>query len=177
MTEAFGYTLIAAAGAVYLHSRGLLELSASLLEAQVSLLQELPLVCVPLQHRLLDHLRGSAAAASLARIAAAAEDIEAYIHSTAAANLLSALGSLFLVWGRNDPAAVWAGGFLRESVGWDTAYFLISRLMLQQQVLVLQKQHITYQDIAQQEDRAQKGFMLTPEILEAIAVEACSNVG
>lgn len=129
----------------------------------------MPLACAPLRQRLLDHLRRPGVAVSLSQLAAAAEESEAYVHSSAAARLLAAIGAVLLLWGRADPGSIWAGGLLRKVVGCDRSYLLVSRLVLQQQEQQQQQRQ------TQEEEQGARG-LLPVEVWRAMAVEACSTV-
>ncbi|KAL8275157.1 hypothetical protein Esti_000907 [Eimeria stiedai] len=151
-------------GAAFLYRQGQLVHATALLQALILLLLEMIPADEALQERLLCHLRRSTAASSIAQLAAAAAEAETYVHSKAATEMLAAIGSLCHLWCRMEPSDIWSGGFLRRSIGCDVSYFLLTRLLLQQQ-----------QRMEQQHQLEGKPFTyLSPKMLEAIAVEACT---
>ncbi|OEH78740.1 hypothetical protein cyc_03857 [Cyclospora cayetanensis] len=154
--------------------------AAVVLEALSRLLRQLPGKCIPLKQQLLEHLRRSAAMDTLAHMASAAADTEAYIHSFAAVRLLAAIGDTILQWTSADPPALRAGGLLRQVVGSDPTYFLLSRLVLQQQ---LQRQHQgLHEEKSQQEcdklrqEHWEETGTLPFDVVESMAAEACSTL-
>ncbi|KAL8440800.1 hypothetical protein Emag_007723 [Eimeria magna] len=153
-------------GAAFLHRQGQLVHATALLEALSVLLLALTPASVALQHRLVCHLRRSTAAVSIAQLAAAAAEVEAYVQSKAATEMLAAIGSLCHQWCQMKASDIWSGGFLRRTVGCDMSYFLLTRLLLQQHHR-MQKQHHFEEEATE---------CLPLNVLRAIAVEACTAV-
>ncbi|KAL8445202.1 hypothetical protein Emed_005760 [Eimeria media] len=153
-------------GATFLHRQGQLLHATALLKALSVLLLELNPASEALQQRLVCHLRRSTAAVSIAQLAAAAAESEAYVHSKATTEMLAAIGSLCHQWCQMEPSNIWSGGFLRKAIGCDISYFLLARLLLQQNQR-MQTQH-------QLEGKTSASLPIN--FLRAIAVEACTAV-
>ncbi|KAL8433757.1 hypothetical protein ACSSS7_003654 [Eimeria intestinalis] len=151
-------------GAASLYRQGQLVHATALLEALNVLLLELIAAGETLQRRLLCHLRRSTAVSSVGQLAVSAAEDEAYVHSKAATETLAAIASLSFLWYRLESSELWSGGVLRKIIGCDVSYFLLARLLLQQQ-----------QRMQRQQQREGKAFTsLSPKLLKAITVEACT---
>ncbi|KAL8440055.1 hypothetical protein Efla_004039 [Eimeria flavescens] len=152
-------------GVMHLFQQGLLNQANAMLEALDALLQWLRPTSLPLQRRLLDHLRRSTGANIVAQILATVAEADFYVRTEMTSNLLASIGSLCLLWGRGTPTAIWSGGFLRKALRNDYLYFLLAHVLLQQQQQQLQNPNKHFAECKE---------FLQLEFLQALAMEACS---